>query len=379
MDTTSLLVVGAGPYGLAAAARALESGIDTAVVGRPLSFWTDHMPEGMFLRSGIDWHLDASGIHTFEAFVEERRLSPADLDPIPIETFLGYASWFQAQKHVAVRDQLVSRLDRRNGSFVAFLDDGTQIAADRVVAAPGLSYFRHFPDWAERLPAGFGVHTCDLIRFEDLAGARVLVVGGRQSAYEWAALISEHAAARVDIVHRHDEPRFERVSWKFVDDYVDATVENPGWWRTLPAVEQNRISRKFWEVGRLTLEWWLTPRLADDRLHRWPKSHVVESTVEDNGTIAITLSGGERLTVDLVVFATGYKADLPKVPYLEPVISQIDLLDGFPVLDETLQSSIAGLYLPGFTATRDFGPFFGFTKACPAAAALIVNALHATF
>jgi FAD-dependent urate hydroxylase len=46
------------------------------------------------------------------------------------------------------------------------------------------------------------------------------------------------------------------------------------------------------------------------------------------------------------------------------------------VLDETLQSSIAGLYFPGFTATRDFGPFFGFTKACPTAATLIVNALH---
>jgi pyruvate/2-oxoglutarate dehydrogenase complex dihydrolipoamide dehydrogenase (E3) component len=115
--------------------------------------------------------------------------------------------------------------------------------------------------------------------------------------------------------------------------------------------------------------------LADNRIHRWPKTRVVETTVEGDG-IEVTLSGGDRLHVDQVIFATGYKADLPNVPYLKSLISEIDLLDGFPILDDTLQSSIAGLYFPGFTATRDFGPFFGFTKACPAAAAIILTALN---
>jgi hypothetical protein len=31
--------------------------------------------------------------------------------------------------------------------------------------------------------------------------------------------------------------------------------------------------------------------------------------------------------------------------------------------------------MPGFVATRDFGPFFGFVRGCPAAATLIVSAL----
>ncbi|MGO9750555.1 MAG: hypothetical protein ACLP8S_20155 [Solirubrobacteraceae bacterium] len=44
------------------------------------------------------------------------------------------------------------------------------------------------------------------MKFDVLAGARVLVVGGRQSAYEWAALVREHGAQRIDIVHRHDVP-----------------------------------------------------------------------------------------------------------------------------------------------------------------------------
>ena len=87
------------------------------------------------------------------------------------------------------------------------------------------------------------------------------------------------------------------------------------------------------------------------------------------------LSNGEHLSVDRVVFATGYKANLSNVPYLGGLIDKVDLIDGFPVLDEAFQTSIAGLYITGFAATRDFGPFLGFTKACPAAATLIVESL----
>ena len=374
MDTTSLLVVGAGPYGLAVAARARECGIDTVIVGHPLGFWTDHMPEDMFLRSGIDWHLDASGIHTFEAFIEEQALSPAELDPIPIRVFLEYATWFQAQKRLTVCDQFVSGLEKRGGAFVASLEDGSQIGAERLVAAPGSRYFAQVPEWAAGLPTGLGSHTCDFVRFDDVAGERVLIVGGRQSAYEWAALLGEHGAERVDIVHRHDVPRFDRASWAFVDEYTAATIEVPGWWRSLPRTEQDKISRRFWEVGRLTLEWWLPPRLTGERFHVWPNAQVFGATIEPDAAV-VTLSNGERLSVDRVIFATGYKAELANVPYLRPLISDIDVLDGFPSLDENFESSIAGLYFPGFAASRDFGPFLGFTKACPAAATLIVEAL----
>ncbi len=376
METTSLLVVGAGPYGLSVAARARERGIDTIVVGHPLGFWTDHMPAGMFLRSGVDWHLDASGIHTFEAFVEERGLLPTQLDPIPISVFLEYATWFQSQKQITVRDQFVSALETSETKFVASLEDGSQISAERVVAAPGVGYFAHVPEWAANLPAGLGSHTSDFVRFDQVAGQRVLIVGGRQSAYEWAALLGEHDVERVDVVHRHDVPRFERVDWGFVDDYTDATIRIPGWWRSLSPTEQEKITRRFWEVGRLTLEWWLSPRLSDDRFHVWPNAQVVGAVAEPRATV-VTLSNGERLTVDRVIFATGYTAELTNVPYLGPVNSDIAVVDGFPALDENFQSSIPGLYFPGFAASRAFGPFFGFTKGCPAAATLIVDGLNA--
>ncbi len=374
MESSELLVIGAGPYGVATAARALEQGIDTIVVGEPMGFWKEHMPEGMCLRSGPDWHLDASGHHTFEAFLEEEGIASSEIDPVPLGVFLDYATWFQANKGVVARRSFVRQLTQSDNGFEALLDSGDRIAADAVVAAPGVRHFQQLPSWAHSVPPGVGAHTVDSVHFEDLRDARVLIVGGRQSAYEWAALIGEQGAERIDIVHRHGVPLFERVSWTFVDDHVEAMLAVPGWWRTLSHSERERITRQFWEAGRLTLEWWLAPRLATDQFHRWPGTSVIDIR-EDGGAVVADLSNGERLSVDRIVFATGYKANVTNVPYLGALVDAIDLIDGFPVLDEAFQTSIPGLYITGFAATRDFGPFLGFTKACPAAARLIVESL----
>ena len=77
--------------------------------------------------------------------------------------------------------------------------------------------------------------------------------------------------------------------------------------------------------------------------------------------------------VDRIVYATGYKGSISHVPYLNGVIDSVKTADGFPVLDESFQSSCSGLYFTGFSATRDFGPFFGFTRGCPAAATIIID------
>lgn len=376
--TTSLLVIGAGPYALSTAALARERGIDTLVVGRPMGFWRRHMPEGMFLRSGPDWHLDAGGVHTLEAHLEERAIDPADVDPLPIGLFLDYAEWFRQAKGIEVREEEVVDLAKPGDRFEAVLGGGERITADAVVAAPGVRHFTDLPAWAGSVPAGRAAHSCDLVRFDDLSGARVLIVGGRQSAYEWAALLVEHGAGRIDLVHRHDVPRFERVSWRFIDPYVETTTRVRGWWRGLPRAEQDAIARRFWEVGRLTLEHWLTPRLAGQAVHRWPGAEVVRvDAAGPAGELRVRLSNGEGLPVDQVIFATGYRADLARVPYLAGVLDRVRVSDGFPLLDEAFGASLPRLYLPGFAATRDFGPFFGFVKGAPAAATLIVGDLLA--
>jgi len=375
MDT-QLLVIGAGPYALSTAALARERGIETVILGRPMGFWREHMPEGMFLRSGPDWHLDGAGVETLEAFLDERQIRPETVDPIPVALFLDYADWFMARKGLPVREEFVSSLEKSNGRFEATLDGGERIVADAVVAAPGVQHYTCRPEWAASLPPERWAHTCDLVAFDELAGARVLIVGGRQSAYEWAALIGEHGAERIDVVHRHDVPRFERVSWRFVDPHVERTLEVPGYWRGLAKSEQDAIALQFWEVGRLTLEQWLTPRLDPERVTRRPGTEVV-SAGPSGDAVRVGLSDSTELTVDHIVFACGYRADLRNVPYLAGVLERVELADGFPVLDNAMQTTLDGLYLTGFSATKDFGPFFGFVKGSPAAATLIVRDLIA--
>jgi lysine/ornithine N-monooxygenase len=371
---TQLLVVGAGPYGLSTAALALEHGINTVVLGRPMDFWKANMPAGMFLRSGLDWHLDAAGIHTLEAYLEERGIAVGDVDPIPIGIFVDYAEWFRTAKRIEVRRDLTVDLDKRDGRFTATLESGEQIVADAVVCAPGIRHYTTVPDWASDVPPGRAAHTCDLVRFDEMAGQRVLIVGGRQSAYEWAALVREHGAARIDIVHRHDVPQFERVSWSFVDEHVQRTLSVPGYWRNLATSQQNEITQRFWEVGRLTLEYWLTPRLDWGVIHRWPNVEVIRCGPAASGNdVAVALSDSRQLDVDRVIFACGYRADLSRVPYLATVLDRVEIRDGFPTLDEAFGSTLDGLYITGFSATRDFGPFFGFVKGSPVAATLIVG------
>src|SRR4051812_40069078 len=118
-DRTDLLVVGAGPYAYSAAAFARENGIDTRVVGRPMAFWREQMPADMYLRSGPDWHLDATGEHTFEAFFEDRAMRVQDFSPIPIATFLDYTEWFRERTSLDIDERLVADVTRANGAFVA--------------------------------------------------------------------------------------------------------------------------------------------------------------------------------------------------------------------------------------------------------------------
>jgi len=63
------------------------------------------------------------------------------------------------------------------------------------------------------------------------------------------------------------------------------------------------------------------------------------------------------------------------VPYLAGVLDQVQIADGFPILDEHFQTSVPGLFITGFAATRDFGPFFGFVRGSTAAAEIIARRL----
>jgi FAD-dependent urate hydroxylase len=371
MGDTGLLVIGAGPYAYSAAAYARERGIDTRIVGRPMGFWRDQMPVDMYLRSGRDWSLDADGEHSFEAYFEERGLAPEDHDPIPIGVFLDHTDWFAEQKGLGVEEIFVDALTEADGHFSAAMSDGSTITAEKVLAVPGIAHFAQRPEWYDALPGDRRSHTSELVAFDDLADARVAVIGGRQSAYEWAALLCDHGAERVDVVHRHATPAFERVSWAFVDPYVEQTLTHRGWWRSLAPEQQQAIAREFWQVGRLTLEHWLVPRLRPDVVRSHPLTEVVQ--VDAGDVVRLTLSDGEVLEVDHVTCASGYRSDLAAVPYLQGVLDRVAVTDGFPDLSPGFETTLPGLFVTGFASTRDFGPFYGFTKGCPSSARIAVD------
>jgi thioredoxin reductase len=375
MLKTDLLVIGAGPYGLAAAAYAGHLGVEHVLVGNPMSFWRDHMPDGMLLRSPLDWQIDPLERRTLRTFLQARQIPSTTAEPLPVEEFRAYAHWFQEGYALAPLPIWIAQLERVDGGFLATAER-EQILAESVVLTPGFAPFAHVPPELQRLvPEGRYSHTCDEVSFNRFRGRRCLIIGGRQSAYEWAALLAEAGAERVHISHRHAQPHFEASDWSWVATMIDATASERGWWRNLPEAEREAIRQRFWAEGRLKLEPWLPARLPPKTVQCHPHTNLTACDENGAGELDVLLDSGAALRVDHVIFATGYRVETSELPLLaHPSIKpHLRSVDGFPLLGEDFQTSVDGLYMAGLPATRDFGPFFGFVSGAPLAARMIVE------
>ena len=384
---TDLLIIGAGPFGLALAAQAAHDGIEHIIVGKAMGFWRENMPKGMFLRSACDWHLDPQNEHTIEAFLRTQGKTPKDVEPLSLEFYLTYAEWFQQQKnikplpvYVEQIDSLpVSELSEPTHGFIATTADGDTITAKRVAVAPGFKHFANAPhELTTRLPRGRYQHTSTFVDFSDAKDQRFLIIGGRQSAYEWAALLLEAGAKAVHLSHRHASPAFDVADWSWVNELVDNIAGDPSWFRRLSQTEKDAVSHRLWAEGRLKLEPWLAPRLKDDRVHIHPQTQLLTCTETTNADLEVVLSNDETIKIDTIVLATGYKVDITRLPIFSPnLIRRLETRNGFPVLDDHFETSIPGLFITSMPATQDFGPFFGFTISVRASAKLISQRLLA--
>lgn len=378
---TDLLIIGAGPFGIATSSYARHLGIDHVVIGEPMGFWKTHMPQGMLLRSACDWHLDPTDVHTIEAFLAEQGRTPADVEPLSLDFYLGYCEWFMREKGIVSRRQLATRLDRSRGAtegFDAHLDDGSTLRARRVVLAVGMGYFAQIPtEVSAMLPPDRYAHTCDTVDLARFARRRVVIVGGRQSSFEWASLLAEAGAAEVHLTYRHETPAFTASDWTWVPPLVERICAEPGWFRELSDDQRSAMSRRLWGEGRLKLEPWLAARIDRPNVHLHSRTSIAACETSQDVSMTLALDSGQRIDADFVIFATGYRVNLSRVPFLAAgdVLPMIATHDGYPALDGHFQTSAPGLYTTSMAAGGDFGPFFGFTVSVRASARAIVDHL----
>jgi hypothetical protein len=384
-----VVVLGAGPMGLAVAAHLRAAGVRHAIFGDTLGFWRERMPHDMLLRS----RARASSISEPSrrlriedwAAAEGRPLSK----PITIREFLDYGSWFQERAVPEVDPRLVTRVEPLDGrGFGVSLDDGTSLETPRVVVGAGLAPFARRPALFAGLSPERCSHASDHTSFERFDGSSVVVVGSGQSALETAALLHE-AGARTEVIARspaivwlgdvrfETEPTLRERMLPPTDvggRVTGWTAAIPDLYRMLPAGSRTAFARRCSPPAGAG---WLRDRLAGVPLTLG--SAIVSAAEVDDG-VRLDLAGGESRVVDHVVLGTGFEVDVRKYPFLDAgVLSRLRLEAGHPVLARGLESSVPGLHFVGSPAARSFGPIMRFVVGSWYAAPAVVEKIRGRF
>jgi thioredoxin reductase len=202
-----LTIIGAGPVGLFAAFYAGMRGLSVALVDalpEPGGQVTALYPEKLI--RDVAGFPRIRGRELVDGLLEQLR-------PFSPGMFLGR--------------QAMELRDLPGGRFRLGLADGTELDAAAVVVTGGIGAFtpRKLPCGEDFLGRGLSYFVHDPA---ELAGKRVLVVGGGDSAFDWADALQD--VAEVTLVHRRDGFRAHRHT-------VDRVVNGPASVRTGAVVE----------------------------------------------------------------------------------------------------------------------------------------------
>jgi Pyridine nucleotide-disulphide oxidoreductase len=363
-------IVGAGPYGLSAAAHMLRAGVDVLAFGQAMSFWRLHMPERMLLRSSPR----ASSISDPDRRLTLGRYRDAygvpTRNPLPLLDFLSYAAWFQEQIGLSVDERRVMRIEANAEGFKLLLEDSEAVTVRRVVVASGIASFARRPPAFRELGEPLVIHSVDVRQTAPFSGKRVVVIGAGQSALESAALLHE-AGSDVEIIARarrivwipspgerglaHRIGRLAYAPTEVGPRGVSWVAALPDVFRRLPEVPRARI-------GAVCIApmgaYWLPPRLRDVPLSLGRRA---VSVSRQNGRIILRLDDGGKREADHVVLATGFHVDVARYDFLAPeLVRSLRVADGSPLLGTGLESSVPGLHFVGAPAARTFGPAMRF-------------------
>jgi FAD-dependent urate hydroxylase len=388
MTACDIVVVGAGPYGLAAAAHLRSvAGLETRVFGEPMSFWQNYMPKGMFLRSA--WsasHIaDPHRKYMLEAYQTAK--GEKFSSPIPLGNFVSYGRWFQQQVVPDVDRRKVVRIEREADGFLLKLQDGEPVRAKRVVVATGIAHFAWRPPEFNGLPALLASHSSEHRDFDQFNERRVAIIGAGQSALESAALLRE-AGADVEVFARSHRIYWlggwasKTLHWRLGSITrrilyaptdvgpagISQLVARPNYFRMLPRSIQDPIARR---SIRPAGAGWLRPRLEGTAIHL---ACAILSAIPAGGQLRLQISDGSTRMVDHLLFATGYRVDLDRYGFFAPeLLAAIHRDGGYPLLRPGLESSVPGLHFLGAPAAFSFGPLMRFVSGAEFASRVLAN------
>jgi Pyridine nucleotide-disulphide oxidoreductase len=395
--TPPVVVLGAGPYGLAIAAHLSARGIHARAFGDPMSSWRDQMPRGMYLKStpsasNIGAPAPGSGLADFCRDTGREPL--VGHHPIPLDVFVAYGVWFQQRQVPHLERHQVTGVERHASGFGVTLDSGEELEARSVIVASGHGRYAYVPPELARIapegpsvegPLSHSGQHHDLSRF---AGRDVAVVGAGQSALETAALLHELGAhARVLVrgpVARFGGPPAD------IDRQAGTPLKpesplGPGWshvaFAKLPSLFRRLpLPARLWFVERIlgpSGAWWLRERVVGELPVDCGEQ--IRSAAIDGGRVRLEITGAggpHALTVDHVVAATGYHVDVDSLEFLSPELrSRIARSSRSPRLGPSFESSVPGLYFTGLAAAATFGPLMRFVCGTTFAARRIASSL----
>ena len=342
-----VIVVGAGPRGIAVAIEAKYRGYECALVDRdPISSWRYAAPD-MVMRSPLSFDLVYPGSPAWGTSSLIRYIHPDSIEPdwgecmqrgieymeerCTRSIFISYATHTLDRLDIPVIRERVVRV----GSNQVVLGNGEYIYGDVVVIATGLSPITDIPHWV--VPV-----THKLVTAQEVVGGlpngTYAVIGGGQSGAEYCEYIARQGHKVYWVVN--GKPRVRQYP---VPSYIDWGIRSAlsGYYRTIPTpqMRQEYISQvKAWQPS-------ITPIIDIMMRQRGDAITILEGPGTREGQA--TWDTLHR-KVDGVLLCTGNKP--AQVEYINPPMK----VNGKLVLDNFMASN--GIYHTGLLAMGYDGP-----------------------
>ncbi len=321
-----LLVVGAGPTGLAVMKALNEAGI---------SFVGTEAHEEV----GGNWH---HGVYPSAAIISSRRTTEFPDDPMPASWpdfpsaaqmaayYKGFADRHDLRRHIRFRSEVASV--RPDGdAWTVTWNEGASERFRGVLVANGHHWDRRWPSWIDAF-RGERLHSKDYKQRSQLDGRRVLVIGAGNSGCDLVCESSRFGASVDWSIRRgvHILPKSigGRPTVEWMSPWLPVPVQ-----RALMAMVLRITVGPLERLGLPTPAQRLFethPTVSSDVLHQLEHGRIrVRPDVASVEGTTVTFADGQVGTYDLVVCATGFHVSFPFLPAgLVPVDGPVARLVG---------------------------------------------------